>query len=80
MAPRTSATIFNGVIFLLVIAKVKTRASRQECAYCLKPRISFLLPLLSIGLVGIVQSGEKKVSRIQIFKINFSWTYKIRKN
>lgn len=63
MAPRTSVTIFNGVIFLLVIAKVKTRASRQQCAYWLKPRISFLLPLLSIGLQGIVQSGEKKKSQ-----------------
>lgn len=81
MAPRTSVTIFNGVIFLLVIAKVKTRASRQECAYCLKTGISFLLPLLSIGLLGIVQSGEKKeVSGTQIFKINFLWTHKIRKN
>lgn len=74
MAPRTSVTIFNGAIFLLVIAKDKTRASRKECTYCLKPRISFPLPLLSIGLLGVVQSGEKKkeVSGTQIFIINFS--------
>lgn len=80
LAPRTSVTLFNGDIYLLVIVKVTTRASRQEKgARCLKPGTSF--PLLSIDLLGTLHVGENMKSQEQnFFKSKFFWIFEDSEN